>query len=946
MKSADQHFAISSILAVALAILQNLSGIAAEYDLIIRRGTIVDGSGKPRFDADLAIDKGIIVAIGSLNDMIGTIELDAAGKIVAPGFIDMMGQTASPLISQPESALNLLSQGITTINAGEGISAAPISPNQEWKTGYTSMAEYFHRLESVGLPVNVAQTVGHTQIRKMVLGETDRRPSDSELRVMQQLVRRAMKAGAIGVSSALIYPPAIYAHTQELIALATAAGESGGRYFTHMRNEGDRVLEAFQEAISIGQNASTPVHIFHLKAAGQTNWGKISTIIQEIKSANRNGLEVTADIYPYLHNGLGILAFIHPHHFAQGRAKLISQLDNQNLRDQIRKEIETTDNWENWFQHINRDWNRLIIGHCNLPKYKHEAGLSLAAIATAHQEDPWEIFFQLAKVNAFVLPETMSASNKELLVRQSFVSYCTDVGPAASKQISSHPRSHGSFPRLIKEHVKENKVISLEQAICQASSKAAKLLFAERRGELNTGWAADIIIFDESKLTDHANFKNPRQLSTGIEYVLVNGHIAYQNQNYTGVRTGTVIRGPGYQKPTQSIVLSPTANSNHFKKSDSLMQDFLRKHKIPGAAIAVTDSGELTYSAGYGFADLRQSHPVEPHSLFRIASLSKPITAVAILQLIEKRLLNLDDRIYEKLRMADAINQPSCDPRLAKITVEHLLEHRGGWDRKQSFDPMFKSVRFADQLGIRAPANSTDIIRAMMPQKLDFDPGQRYAYSNFGYCLLGRLIEKITAQSYEDYVKLNVLAPLGIHSMRLGNTKLAARKKNEVRYYHPHRAESIFAKSKHEQVASPYGGWFLEAMDSHGGWLASAQDLATFASAFDNPDHCPILSRESIARMFQRPNGLAGYDQEGNPKTVYYSLGWSNRDLPSGRRNHWHSGSLPGTTAVMIRRHDGRNFVGLLNTRVTPTGRTLGLELDRLLHRMVDLGLSSESLND
>jgi len=223
-----------------------------------------------------------------------------------------------------------------------------------------------------------------------------------------------------------------------------------------------------------------------------------------------------------------------------------------------------------------------------------------------------------------------------------------------------------------------------------------------------------------------------------------------------------------------------------------------------------------------------------------------------------------------------------------------------------------------------------------MPQPLDFDPGQRYAYSNFGYCILGRLIEITTNQDYEDYVIEHVLAPLGIESMRIGKTKISNKASGEVRYYHPYQGKSVFSDSLGEDTPSAYGGWYLEAMDAHGGWIASAEDLAKFAAAFHDPDSCPILSRESIALMHQRPPGLAGSDVNGKPNDVYYSLGWSNRVLPNGRMNHWHTGSLPGTTSIMIRRHDGKSFVGILNSRVSPTGKSLGLELDRLLHKMVN----------
>ena len=908
---------------------------ARELALIIRNGTVIDGTGAARFQGDIGIHNGKIVKLGDLSEHTAEKEIDATGKIVSPGFIDMMGQNATPMIDNPQSGLNLLSQGITTINAGEGISAAPLESEQEYRVGYTTMSEYFQRLDSAGIPINVAQTIGHTQIRRIILGDTDRRPSNTELAAMQKLVQEAMDAGAIGLSSALIYPPAVFARTKELSTLANTAGRSGGRYFTHMRNEGDQVLEAVAEAIEIGRDANAPVHIFHLKAAGKQNWDKMPGVIREIQEARKNGLEVTADIYPYLHNGLRILAFIHPRHFANGREQLIAKLDDASFRSEVQKDMETTSGWENWFRHVGKDWSLVIVGKSNHPQYTSKNGLSIGQIAKARGEDPWDTFFNLASVNAFVLPETMSSENKQRLISEPFVSYCTDVGPADTGRIASHPRSFGSFPRVLHKYAISTPVISLEQAIENATSKAAKILFAEQRGAIKEGWAADLVVFDPEKIMDLADFKTPNRMSKGIDIVVVNGVIAFENQKYMGTRSGVLLRGPGYKETPSPTTPSTELEVNGFDNFEKSMKQFLKTHAIPGASIAVANGGKLIFASGYGYSDLAKKEPVTPNSLFRIASLSKPITAVAVLQLAERGQVSLNDSIYERLGLLDD-EERTIDPRLKQITIKHLLEHRGGWDRDQSFDPMFQSTRFAQQLDVPSPANAAQVIQAMMSQPLDFAPGARYAYSNFGYCLLGRLIETTTNQKYEDYVIENVLAPLGIQSMRLGNTKLQEKAPGEVRYYHPYQGRSIFPESIGEPIPSAYGGWYLEAMDAHGGWIASAEDLAKFASAFDNPDACPILSGKSIALMHQRPPGLAGADASGKPKDVYYSLGWSNRVLPGGKMNHWHSGSLPGTTSIMIRRHDGKSFVGILNSRISPTGKSLGLELDRLLHKMVN----------
>jgi N-acyl-D-amino-acid deacylase len=370
---------------------------------------------------------------------------------------------------------------------------------------------------------------------------------------------------------------------------------------------------------------------------------------------------------------------------------------------------------------------------------------------------------------------------------------------------------------------------------------------------------------------------------------------------------------------------------------DRMMGEFMEKHHPPGAALAVTDHGRLIYARGFGQADTEQGRPVSPTSLFRIASISKPITAVAVLRLAEQGKLSLADRVFDLLKYEPPNGSGPADERLHAVTVRLLLQHRGGWDRDVSFDPMFRSARFAEELGGPPPAQPEHVIRAMLAQRLDFAPGERYAYSNFGYCLLGRVIECASGSSYEDYVKQHVLAPLGIRTMRLGRTRLADRHApDEVRYYDPGRGPSVFAEDLGQEVPRPYGAWCLEAMDAHGGWLASAVDLARFACAFDDPDHCPILTRASFDEMYARPEGLAGYDAEGKPKDVYYSLGWLNRVLSGGAVNRWHTGSLPGTATILIRRHDGRNFVALLNSRVSPRSENLNREIDPLLHRAAD----------
>lgn len=913
-----------------------------KLDIVIKGGRIVDGTGAPWYVADIGIDDGKIVHVGRVEQAAETV-IDASGLVVAPGFVDMMGQTATPLMENPKSALNLLTQGITTINAGEGVSAAPLSDEAAKRAGWATMGEYFSLLESQGLPINVVQTIGLTQVREIVIGDQDRRPSPEELERMKAMVREAMEAGAIGVSTALIYPPAIYAPAKEIADLATVAGQYGGRYYTHMRNEGDQLLEAIEEALQIGRDASTPVHIFHLKTAGQQNWGKMPLAIANIREARSLGQQVTADIYPYINNGLGIEALIHPRHFAKGYAALKARLDEPELRAEIRKEIESTDGWENWYRHAGKDWSRIVVGRTNDREYAKHPGLSVAELAKTFEQDPWETFFRLVKSGAFVLPQTMSEANKILAMRQEFVSFCTDVGPASGELFAAHPRAYGSFPRLFSRYVRDLGMISLERAVAQASAAAANNVMAYDRGRIAVGMAADVIAFNELQFIDRADFVKPDALSEGMRYVIVNGQLVFKDGQITDALPGVVLRGPGFDPSKANHQVSSGQRDDRFAEFDRLMHEFLKTHRVPGASIAVAENGKVTFAKGYGYSDVATREPVTPASRFRVASISKPITAVAILRLVDDGKLKLDDKVFEVLDFESDILAAGekFEKRLREITIAQLLEHRGGWDRDKSFDAMFRSVEFATKLGVAPPADQATVIRAMLTQSLDFEPGDRYAYSNFGYCLLGRVIEKLSGKPYEEYVQSVVLAPLGITTMSLGKTRLEGRAKNEVRYYHASTGASVFKEDLGERLANPYGAWNLEAMDSHGGWIATASDLAKFALAFDDRDECRLLNRETVERMFARPEGLAGHGDDGSPKDVYYSLGWQNRvvgEQAEGRQkvNSWHTGSLPGTSAIMIRRHDGVRMVALLNTRDSPKSSKLSADLDQLLHRGVD----------
>ena len=345
---------------------------------------------------------------------------------------------------------------------------------------------------------------------------------------------------------------------------------------------------------------------------------------------------------------------------------------------------------------------------------------------------------------------------------------------------------------------------------------------------------------------------------------------------------------------------------------------FMTARGVPGGALAVVKDRRLIYAKAYGWADSEKKIPATCTSLFRIASISKPITAVAVLKLVEDKKLSLDARAFDIVRAEPVLKdgrQP--DPRLARITVRQLLQHTGGWDRDASFDPMFRSKRIAAETGTPAPAAPQAILRYMLGQPLDFDPGARYAYSNFGYCVLGRIIEEVSGLSYEKFVRAKILAPIQIKRMCIGATLEGKQAAGEVRYYtkNPGATESVFPEGD-RNVSSPYGGFHLEAMDAHGGWIASVVDLARFAAALDDPAHSRLLKPDTFCEMYAPPAAPAWGKPDGTLADAFYGCGWLVRPHgQSGSANYWHSGSLPGTNTLLVRRWDGLSWAVLFNQR-------------------------------
>ena len=532
------------------------------YDIVIRNGHVIDGTGSPWYAADIGIRGGKIAAIGKLDGVPAKQSIDAKGTVVAPGFIDMLGQSELTILVDPRLPSKIY-QGITTEITGEGGSVAPLNDaiiqadrvtyqhfhiTPTWRT----LSEYYARLRKQGMGINLATYVGATQVRRMVLGDEDRAPSAAELARMQALVRDGMRDGAMGVSTSLQYAPAPYAKTEELIALASEAAKGGGIYASHIRDEGNSIMSALDEAFRIGRDAKIPVEIWHLKAAGKQNWGRMPEIVAKIDAARKSGIEVGANTYAYTAWFNSLSAAIPPWAHDGGDKKLIERLKDPAARARIRKEMLTpTNEWNNEWLEVPGPESILLCAVQN-PKLVPLQGKTIAEIAKLWNKDPIDTVFDiLIQDDAFteVAMFAMSESDVEYALKQPWVSVCNDSqGTSPTGLLGAehpHPRAYGTFPRILAKYVREQHLLTLEDAIRKFSALPAGRMRIADRGVLKQGMWADIVVFNPDTIRDLATFEKPNQLSEGMRFVLVNGVPVISDGKMTGALPGKPILGPG-----------------------------------------------------------------------------------------------------------------------------------------------------------------------------------------------------------------------------------------------------------------------------------------------------------------------------------------------------------------------------------------------------------------
>ena len=536
-----------------------------EYDTIIRNGMIYDGNGGNPFKADIGINGDTIRTIGNLSASVGKKEIDASGLAVAPGFINMLSWANETLIEDGKSESDIR-QGVTLEVMGEGESMGPLNSKMKaamqnsqgdikYKVDWNTLGEYLTYMEKKGVSCNVASFVGATTIRSNIIGEDNKAPTAIQLDSMRMLVRQAMEEGALGVGTSLIYPPAFFAKTDELIALCKEASKYGGGYISHMRSEGNNLYQAVEELIKIAKEAKVHGEIYHLKAAGKDNWGKMDSIINRIERARKEGIDIAANMYTYTAGGTGLTASMPPALQDGGFGKLRERLQDSAIRQQTIKDMKSNpSNWENLYYGAGSADKLILVGFTK-DTLKKFTGKTLAEVAVIRGKSPEETAMDLivedsSRVGTIYF--LMDENNVKKQVALPWVSFGSDEGSYSPSGVflksNPHPRAYGNFARVLGKYCREEKLITLQDAVRKLSKLAADKLNIKKRGELQAGNYADIVIFDPAKIADNATFEKPQQFATGMVDVFVNGTQVLKDGNHTGAKPGMFVKGPGWKK--------------------------------------------------------------------------------------------------------------------------------------------------------------------------------------------------------------------------------------------------------------------------------------------------------------------------------------------------------------------------------------------------------------
>ncbi len=533
-----------------------------KFDVVIKNGTVYDGTGSEGRKADVAIRGDRIVGVGDFQNSSATNVIDAHGLAVAPGFINMLSWSTESLIQDGRSQSEIR-QGVTTEIMGEGESMGPVNDRVrqymlkqqtdiKYDIPWNTLVEYLQYLEKRGVSCNIASFIGATTIRENVIGFEDKQPTPQQMDEMRELVRKEMEAGALGIGSALIYPPAFYAKTEELIELCKVAAKYQGKYISHMRSEGNRLLEAFDELLHISREAHIPAELYHIKALGQKNWGKIDTLLTRIEAARKEGLPIRANMYTYIAGGTGLDACLPPWTQDGGYPELLKRLRDPEIRKKIAAEVKVdSDKWENLYLGAGSP-DRIVLSDFTSEKLKPLDGKSLAEIAKIRGTDPVETIMDLlseneARIGAMYF--LMSEENVRKEITKPWISFGSDEASQAPEGVflksTPHPRAYGTFARVLGKYARDEKLVTLPEAIRRLSALPATNLGLDHRGFLKEGMFADVVVFDPATIADHATFENPAQYATGMKNVFVNGREVLKDGEHTGAKPGRTLYGPG-----------------------------------------------------------------------------------------------------------------------------------------------------------------------------------------------------------------------------------------------------------------------------------------------------------------------------------------------------------------------------------------------------------------
>ncbi len=545
------------ILPLSLILLFSFTAMAQSYDVILKNGTVYDGTGgKPR-RADIAISGDKIVAVGNLKNVQGKTMVDAAGFAIAPGFVNMLSHSYNSILQDGRS-LGELRQGVTTQIFGEGTSMGPLTDDMKKRRGisnWTTLAEYLTYAEQRGISQNIASYIGATTIREYVIGLEDKKATPEQLAQMRELVRQEMEAGALGIGSSLIYAPAFYATTEELIEMCKVASQYQGKYISHIRSEGNQLIEGVQELIRIAREANIPAELYHLKASGQANWAKMDQVIKLVEQARKDGLKITADMYTYTAGATGLNSTLPPWTLDGGFPELFKRLQDPATRQKIANEVrQPTSDWENMWQLAGSPERILLVGFRN-PALRQYIGKNIGEVARLRGKDPIETIMDLivedrSRVDTVYF--MMSEENVKKQLKLPWVSFGSDAASMAAEgaflNSSTHPRAYGNFARLLGKYVRDEKVIPLEEAIRRLAALPCANLGLAQRGLLKEGYFADVVVFDPKTIADTATFEKPHQYAVGMKHVFVNGVQELKDGEHTGNKSGRALWGPGRKK--------------------------------------------------------------------------------------------------------------------------------------------------------------------------------------------------------------------------------------------------------------------------------------------------------------------------------------------------------------------------------------------------------------